>query len=224
MVSGVSLKIGGSEIEPSKSIKNLGITFDPHLKMNLQVNSVCRTVNFHLRNIARIRRFIDQNTCAHAVRSLVLSRLDYGNSLLGGISRCNVKRLQVLQNRAARLVFCVNRRTSAAPLLRELHWLPVQQRIEFKILLHVYKCVNSLGPSYLSDTVSLYDCARVGLRSSEDTTRLTIPFNKRARAIDNTSFSNIGPRLWNDLPISVRTACSVKSFKKMLKTHLFPQK
>ena len=154
----VNLKIGGSVIAPSSSIKNLGVTFDPHLKMDLQVASICRTVNFHLRNISRIRRFIDHDTCAHAIRSLVLSRLDYGN--LGGLSRSNIQRLQKLQNRAARLIFCVSRHTSAVPLLRELHWLPVQ---------------NSLGPTYLSDLLSSYGCAREGLRSSRDTTRLAVP-------------------------------------------------
>ena len=172
--------------------------------MDFQVNSLCRTVKFHLRNFARIRRFIDQDTCAHAVRSLVLSRLDYGNSLLGGISSSSVKRLQKLQNRAARLIFGVNRRTSAGPLLRELHCLPVQQRINFKILLHVYNCVNSLGPSYLSNAVPHYHCARGGLRSSKDTTRLAVHINNRA--IGTTAFSYLGPKLWNDLPILNRTA------------------
>ena len=139
----ISLKIGDSVISPSSSVKNLGVSLDSTLNMNSQISSICRTVNFHLRNISRIRRFIDQTTCAQAVRSLILSRLDYCNSLLGGISRTNILRLQRLQNRAARLIFCVNKFTSAPPLLRELHWLPVQQRIEFKILLYVYNCINA---------------------------------------------------------------------------------
>ena len=166
-----------------------------------------------------ICRFMDQNyTCAHAMRSLVLFRLDYGNSLLDGILNYNIK---LLQNPAAHLISCINRHTSFAPLLPELHWLPVQQRIDFKILLHVYNTsVNLLGPSYLSDVVSFYKCARAGLRSSKDTTRLVVNANKRA--IGNTSFSHLGPKLWNDLPIFIRNACSVQSFKKMLKTHLFP--
>ena len=138
--SDISLRIGGSVIDPSPSIKNLAVTFDNHLKMDLQVNSICRTINFHLRDIGRIRQFIDKETCAHAVRSLVLSRLDYGNSLLGGVSSSNIQRLQKLQNRATRLVFGVNRRTSASLILRDLDWLHVQQRVNFKILLHVYNC------------------------------------------------------------------------------------
>jgi hypothetical protein len=215
------LRIGESVIAPSVSIRNLGVVFDPSLKMDLHVSAICRTVNFHLRNISRIRRFIDQNTCAHAVRSLVLSRLDYGNSLLGGISKFNVQRLQRLQNRAARLVYCVNRRTSASPLLCDLHWLPVQQRIDFKTLLHVYKCVQKVAPSYLQELIFSFQPGRAGLRSSKDTTRLVVPRTKRV--IGECAFSVIGPRLWNKLPTEIRLAPSVQLFKKLLKTYLFPK-
>jgi hypothetical protein len=92
-VSNLDLKIGGSVITPSNSIKNLGIIFDKNLTMKDHVSSLCRSVNFHLRNLNRIRRFIDKSTCAHAVRSLILSRLDYGNSLLGGVSVSDVQRM-----------------------------------------------------------------------------------------------------------------------------------
>ena len=217
----VCMKIGDSVIKPSSSIKNLGIFFDPFLKMDSHVSSLCRTVNFHLRNIARIRRFIDRNTCAHAVRSLVLSRLDYGNSLLGGISVANTQRLQRLQNRAARLIYCVNKRTSAPPLLRELHWLPVQQRIHFKILLHVYNCVQNNAPSYLQDLIHIFKSGRNDLRSSNDILRLDVPIPKRI--VGESAFSFIGPKLWNGLPKKIRQAKNVKLFKKQLKTHLFPK-
>jgi hypothetical protein len=217
----ISMKIGDSVIKPSSSIKNLGIFFDPLLKMDLHVSSLCRTINFHLRNISRIRRFIDRNTCSHAVRSLVLSRLDYGNSLLGGISVANTQRLQRLQNRAARLIYCVNKRTSAPPLLRELHWLPVQQRIHFKILLHVYNCVNNTAPSYLKNLIHFYKSGRSNLRSSNDVLRLDVPIPKRN--VGESAFSFIGPKLWNDLPLKIRQAKNVKLFKKQLKTHLFPK-
>ena len=122
----LKLEIGGSVISPSDTVKNLGIIFDDSLSMKSHVSSLCRSINFHLRNLSRIRPFIDRSTCAHAVRSLILSRLDCGNSLLGGLSATDTQRLQKLQNRAARLIYQVSRRTSATPLIRELHWLPVQ--------------------------------------------------------------------------------------------------
>ena len=113
---------------PSDTVKNLGIIFDDSLSMKSHVSSLCRSINFHLRNLSRICPFIDRSTCAHAVRSLILSRLDYSNSLLGGLSATDTQRLQKLQNRAACLIYQVSRRTSVTPLIHELHWLPVQQR------------------------------------------------------------------------------------------------
>ena len=220
-VSHLDLKIGGSVISPSASIKNLGIVFDNSLAMKNHVSSLCRTVNFHLRNLNRIRRYIDRSTCAHAVRSLILSRLDYGNSLLGGLSVSDVQRLQKLQNRAARLIYQVSKRTSAIPLIRELHWLPVQQRIEFKILVHVYNCVTGSAPTYLQDILTKYNSGRQGLRSNQDHTRLAIPRTKRS--FGDKSFSILGPRLWNNLPVHVRGAQNVQCFKKFLKTFLFPK-
>ena len=175
------LEIGGSVISPSDTVKNLGIISDDSLSMKSHVSSLCRSINFHLRNLSRIRPFIDRCTCAHAVRSLILSRLDYGNSLLGGLSATDTQRLQKLQNRAACLIYQVSRRTSVpTPLIRELHWLPVQQRIEFKVLVHVYNCVNGSSPIYLQDLLSFYNSGHQGLRSSKDLTRLAIPVTKRS--------------------------------------------
>ena len=125
------------------TLRNLGVVFDPVLNMSGQISSVVKCVHFHLRNLSRIRRFIDQDTCKLAVQALVFSRIDYGNALLLGATDFDLTRLQRLQNRAARLIFLVGRDTSSAPLLRRLHWLPIRKRIEFKILVIIYKCVNS---------------------------------------------------------------------------------
>ena len=135
----VQLKIGDLRINPSEIIKNLGVLFDRHMTMYDHISSVCRTVTYHLRNITRIRRFIDQSTSNHAVRSVILPRLDYCNRLLSSIQNTQLVRLQRLQNWAARLVFQVRRDTPPDPPLCNLHCLPVKQRIIFKLLLLVYK-------------------------------------------------------------------------------------
>ena len=72
----ITLKIGTEHIKPSETIRNLGAFFDSHMTMSSHINNVTKTVTFHLRNIGRIRKYIDQTTCHHAVRSLILSRLD----------------------------------------------------------------------------------------------------------------------------------------------------
>jgi hypothetical protein len=221
----LKLQIGDIEFEPSNYIKNLGVSFDPTMSMSHQINTVCRSVNFHLRNIYRIRRFIDFNTCNNITRSLVISRIDYANSLLAGSKSKDVKRLQVAQNRAARLVFQCGRGESAGPLLKELHWLPVKERILFKTMLLVHKCLLEEAPSYLTECLTCYVPGRLGLRSASDHTRLSEPRTRLITAGDK-AFAAIAPREWNRLPVDIRSSTSTSMFKKKpekkLKTHLFP--
>ena len=105
LVSNIRLNIAVTIIKPSISVKNLGVTFDSTMYMSIHISNLCKTVNFHIRNLWRIRRIIIQDACHHAVRALVLSRIDYANSLLFGAREADIKWLQQLQNKAARLVF-----------------------------------------------------------------------------------------------------------------------
>ena len=221
----VSLQIGSETIMPSENIRNLGVIFDSQMTMADQISAISRSVTFHLRNIARIRRYLDFETCNHIVRSLVLSRLDYGNALLAGTNTKEIARLQRLQNWAVKLVFCKSKKDHASPLLFQLHWLPVNERIHFKILLYVYKCLNGLGPAYLTSCLTLYTPAREGLRSSSDVTRLVVHriHSRTLKSASSKTFYHSAPRLWNALPSSIRCAGTVSSFKKSLKSHLFPR-
>jgi hypothetical protein len=101
----VTIKIGNAEIRPSPTIKNLGVVFDQTMSMKNHVQSLSKTLNFYLRSIYRIRKYITVETCHHLARALILSRLDYSNSLLTGISAQDRKRLQRLQIRAAIITF-----------------------------------------------------------------------------------------------------------------------
>ena len=133
----VSLQIGDNIVHPSSSVRNLGIIFDNVLRMSPHIVSLSRNVTFHIRNITRIRRFLDNDTCHHIVRSLVLSRLDYGNVLLTGANSKYISKLQRLQNWCAKLIFCATKRDHASQYLQSLHWLPVRQRILYKMFLCV---------------------------------------------------------------------------------------
>ena len=103
-------------------------------------------------------------------------------------------------------IYQVSKRTSATPLIRELHWLPIQGRIEFKVLVHVYYCVglNGSSPIYLQNLLSFYNSGHQGLKSSKDLTRLTTPITKRS--FGDRSFAVLGPRLW-----SIFATCSWSS-------------
>ena len=214
----VQLDVGGTLISPSETIRNLGVIFDSCMSMSYHISHIWSTVTFYLRNISRIRRFIDQSACHNAVRSLVLSRIDYCNGLLSSIPSNQLIRVQRLQNWAARLILQVSRDHPSQPLLNSLHWLPLKQRIIFKLLLFVYRTLNNQAPEYLRNCLNLYTPTR-SLRSASDPLRLTYSVT-RTLAGDRT-FTVSASKYWNDLPLTIRQSSSIPIFKKALKTHLF---
>ena len=130
----------------------------------------------------------------------------------------NFHKLQLLQNHAARVVMKAKKRSSASALLKELHWLPVKQRVLYKIALLVFKCINVENfPSYLKDLISVYTPTR-SLRSA-DKCLLVKPFKNLK--FGHKSFHFSAPFVWNQLPLEIRTCSNLFTFKKMLKTHYF---
>ena len=173
---------------------------------------------YHLHNIASIRRSLTTSACKIIVHSLVISRLDFGNATLYGISDALLYRLQVLQNSAARLITGTRRREHISPVLFALHWLPIRQRIKFKLLVLVYRCLHQLAPAYLSAQILSYTPAR-SLRSADNNLITTNLY--RLERCGRRRFFVAGPFLWNKLPASVKSANSLGAFKSALKTHLF---
>ena len=145
---------------------------------------------------------------------------DYCNSLLAGCPKQLIHKLQKVQNNAARLICRTLKFDHISPVLQTLHWLPFEQRIEYKLLLLAFKVVNNDGPSYLSDLLKFYIPSRQ-LRSSSDTRLLRIP-SFRLKSFGQLKFSYQASVLWNSLPISLRHSNSTLAFKSALKTHLFP--
>ena len=92
-MSPVSLLVEGKTILPADSVRNVGVVFDSQMSMSMHVKTLCRSLTFKLRNISRIRRFLDFDTCHLIVRALILSRLDYGNGLLLGSSQSDIQNL-----------------------------------------------------------------------------------------------------------------------------------
>jgi hypothetical protein len=150
----------------------------------------------------------------------VTSHLDYGNSLLVGISGKNIQRLQRVLNSAARVVCLSPKFDHITPHLIELHWLPVKARISFKVLLLVlvYKALNGMAPSYLADMVRLRRGNHYSLRADTDLL-LQVPATRRS--FGDRAFFTAGSTQWNRLPQSIRTADNLPSFKSLIKTHLF---
>lgn len=221
IVPDVLLNIDGCPIKPVEKVKSLGVVFDSTLTMNHFVSNMKVNAFVHLKRINRIRDSLTLNVTKTLIISFVLSRLDYCNSLLSGLPLNMLSQLQSIQNYAARVIYQKKRSESALPLLFILHWLPVVKRIEYKILVNVFKCLHNSNPIYLQDLIKRYVPART-LRSSSNQNILIIS-KSTYKTYGDRSFSHIGPKLWNKLPITLREAPDILQFKKLLKTFLFDQ-
>ncbi|KAK3516005.1 hypothetical protein QTP70_000860, partial [Hemibagrus guttatus] len=169
----LAISLSNSMISPTASARNLGVTMDNQLSFSSHVTNVTRSCRFLLYNIRRIRPFLSTQATQVLVQSLVISRLDYCNSLLAGLPLNAIRPLQMIQNAAARLVFNLPKFSHITPLLRSLHWLPVAARIRFKTLMLAYKAKNGPAPSYLKALVTSRTAPRL-LRSTS-TARLVPP-------------------------------------------------
>jgi hypothetical protein len=218
LIQDLTLRIGDNSIHPSPKVPNLGVTYDSLMTMEAHISSICRRSFYQIRNIAHIRRFLSTPAVKSLVQACVTSRLDYANALLYGLPKGSIKRLQHVQNVAARVVTRSNRSAHITPILCDLHWLPVHHRITYKVLVLAYKALHGLAPVYLRDLVQSYQPAR-SLRSSHENL-ITVP-KSRLRSWGDRSFQYAAATEWNALPASLRNAPSLAVFKKNLKTHLF---
>ena len=184
------------------------------------VSSLVRSCNFQLRRIGRIRKFLTQDCCEKLIHAFITSRLDNGNCLLYGLPDYQIQRLQRVHNTAARILTLTRKYDHITPILRDLHWLPISQRIKYKIVLLTYRCLNGLAPAYLSDLLvpHLPSCT---LRTS-DTNLLIIPKSRR-KTFGDRAFACCAPRLWNNLPRHIRLSDSLSQLKTSLKSHLFQE-
>ena len=154
-----------------------------------------------------------------AAQALIQSRLDYCNSVLVNLATSQTERLQRIQNKAARMISRTPLQQHITPVMKQLHWLPVERRVVFKTLVLVYKCIHGRAPSYIQNLLQVRGTQRT-LRQS-NAVQLHQPINKRR--VGSQAFGIAAPRLWNALPTDIKQARTIITYKKLLKTHLFRQ-
>ena len=212
---------GDTTIKPSEQVRDLGVILDKHMNMTLHFNDTCKKILLSIKSIAgRIRKYVSQESLKKLVHALVLSRLDYANSLLYGATRSDLDKLQRTMNSAARLITGIKKFEHISDALRNLHWLPIECRIKFKILLTVYKSLNDLAPDYLSALIDVRRPTR-SLRSS-DKLLLNVP-KINTVTYGQRAFSYVAATLWNSIPDNIRNSVTVEIFKTRLKTFLFKE-
>ena len=212
--------VGGNNVPFKTSVKYLGVHLDKTLSMQKHISSICCASFLELRRIASVRPYLSQSAAARLVAAMVISRLDYCNSVFIGLPADQIARLQRVQNNTARLVLKKKRRNHATPLLKELHWLPVKFRCQYKIATLAYRHFDGSLPPYLSSSLCTYEPSR-SLRSSNEKL-LKIP-KRNLKSFGRRSFSFMAPSLWNSLPATLRNVPILPQFKSQLKTFLFAQ-
>ena len=150
-----TLVLAGEQIRPTcaSEVKNLEVILDSNLAFKSHISSVCRSTFGLIRHLRRIRDHLDSKSCAVLANSIASSRLDYCNSLFVGRAACTLQKLQRAQNSLARVVTRAKISDHISPILHKLHWLPVKQRITFKVASMVYKSLKGLAPSYIQDLI-----------------------------------------------------------------------
>ena len=203
----------GQCIRFASEVKNVGVWLDRNLTMDKHVNQVVSHSYKILKDIGRIKKCLQQHHLERLVHAVISSRLDYCNSLFINISKSNLHKLQKLQNAAARLVVGGKKRDSVSGALRKLHWLRVEARITFKVLLLVFKILKGQCSQNLELRYKSFN------GRPEDYLLLETPNFKTAYG--KRIFAYNGTRLWNALPVTVRSEEGVNEYKKKIKTMLF---
>jgi hypothetical protein len=213
------------DVHFSPTVRDLGFTLDPVLSFSDHVNRVSRTCLYHLRQLRTIRHSLSPQAVKALVHALICSRVDFGNSAYAGLSLLNLSKLQTILNAAARLIAGLPKFSHISVFIRDtLHWLPVPQRIEFKILTLMRNSLLGVAPSYLRSLCILVSSlpGRSALRSAASGL-LVVPRMRGATA-QSRSFAYVGPSCWNRLPHKLRLellSLSLPLFRKRLKTMLF---
>ena len=135
----LSVNVGDSQIVPFVKVRNLGVILDQSLTFDDHISAICQSVHFHIRSIGKVRKLLSFDAFASLIHALIGSRLDYCNSILYNLPDSKISRLQRVQNQAARILTRSPRREHITPVLKQLHWLKVRERIRYKILILTHK-------------------------------------------------------------------------------------
>ena len=213
--------VGAVTVPPVTCVRDLGVHLDADLSFRTHVNAVVKSCFASLRQIRSARRCLPRHALLTLIRSLVVSKVDYCNALLVGVPGHLLDRLQSVFNAAARICFSARRSDHVTPLLRDLHWLRVPERIRFCLCVLAYRCLHGTAPNYLAETLQrVADVdSRRRLRSAS-TSDLVVPRTRRS-TIGDRAFPVAAARCWNGLPSDVRDASTLLAFRQRLKTYLF---
>ena len=198
------LRFGTDVIKPSSNARNIGDIFNTTIMSMLpHANNVCKSAFYHRRTITRIRKYLSMQTTDILIHAFLTSKLDHWNSLPYNVPKNVIKQLQLVQRAAGRQITCARKCDYITPILFDLHWLPVSEQINFKILLLSFKDLHQQSPTYIQDLITHYLLSR-SLQSSFMLSLNPVSFN--LKTYGSRAFAVSAPELWNKLPDDIRSA------------------
>jgi hypothetical protein len=208
-------------IPASQQARNLGVWFDSEFSFKHQIDEVRRVSFFHLRRLRNIRDFVPMDCFQSLMHAFVTSRLDYCNSLYFSLPCDSIRKLDHLLSAAAKVVLCRSKFSSSTEAFKELHWLPVQARVKYKVALLTFKAVHGCGPEYFKRSLSfkpVLHSPRAPYRNLIHSRFLPRP---RLKSCGDRVFYHSAVGVWNSLPPALREIDKISMFTKQLKTWLF---
>jgi len=217
-------RIGDDYITPAASVRDPGIYIDSDVSMKSHVSRTVSTCFAGLRQIRSIRHCVPRQALVSLVVSLVLSRVDYGNATLAGVPAIRHQQTAIrVECRCSSHVLVAEVRLCdrVTLLLQELHWLKVEQRIEYKLAVLVYRCLHGVAPPYLANDFRRVADLGTRRRPRSASTPALVDSPSRLSTVGDRAFPVAAARVWNSLPDFVTASTSLPIFKRHLKTVLF---
>ena len=213
------INFNGFPIEKSVKVKNLGVYFDQFMLFDSHIDELSRKVNGTLIYLNRIKDRFDGEMRGMVVQSLAISIIQYCLKIWGSTSKQQLQRIQRLQNFAAKVIDGKARKYDhVTPILSNLQWLTIKQKINYDLCVMVFRILNNIMPPWLFNFITVGDMRTRQTRFDNDL------FISRANTnLGSRSFSIQGPSAWNKLPNSLKETTNINSFKKGLKKHLLSE-
>ena len=208
----------GKTLEPVSQVKDLGTILDSQLKYKEHVQHLSSSCISKLGQISRVKHLFDQSTLVTIINTLIMSKISYCSSIWSNTSDDNIKKIQLIQNCAARLVSGKAKYDHISPSLKELGWLPIKEYLQYRDAVLTHKCINNQAPSYLCEKFTRRN--QIHDRTTRNQNELDIP--KYRTTTGQRTFKYRGTKIWNTLDEDLKSIENLNHFKHKLKTGLLP--
>jgi hypothetical protein len=196
----------------------LGIKIDNNLKFDSHINTLSKELNSRIGLIFRLKQFLPKNTLNFLYKSIIRPKLEYGVVLWGYTYSTHIDIIVKIQKKIARIISNSTPMANSAPIFASLEWMPIQNALKYQTVLYIYKAINGFGSDFTQNLFK-YNTDRTGSRNHRDSHYINAPVVK-IKCLENSVFHK-GVKVWNSLPLDIRTERVFNRFKEKLRSFDF---